>query len=77
MNRKEMEKEIWKSLLVMACNFHDFDKPKHAELRDGLVDDEWDDTYGETIQPRTTQAHQDRFDRALDRIIEILENKVA
>ena len=71
-----MEKEIWRSLLVMAWNFQDFDAPKHAELRNGLVDDEWDDTYGETIQPRTTQAHQDRFDKALDTIITILEKKV-
>lgn len=76
MNKKEIEKEIWRSLLVMACNFQDFDAPKYAELRHGLVDDEWDDTYFQTIQPRTTEAHQDRFDRALDRIIEILERKV-
>ena len=77
MNRKKMEKEIWKSLLVMASNFGDFDRPKLAELKHGLVDDEWDDTYGESIEPKTTKAHQKRFERALDRVIETLEKKVS
>ena len=76
MNQKEMEKEIWKSLLVMANNFNDFDAPKYAEIKHGLVDDEWDDAYGDSVEPRTTIAHQVRFERALDRVIQILENKV-
>ena len=76
MNKKEMKKEIWNSLLVMAYNFNDFDAPKFGELRHGLIDDEWDDTYGETVQPRTTKAHQKRFDRALEEIIQTIENKV-
>jgi|SaaInlStandDraft_1057018.scaffolds.fasta_scaffold03702_4 hypothetical protein len=76
MDKKRMEKEIWRSLLVVANNLSDFDKPKYSELKFGLVDDEWDDAYGEPIEPRTTEAHQKRFDSALDRVIQILENKV-
>jgi len=76
MNQKEMEKEIWKSLLVMANNFNDFDAPKYAEIKHGLVDDEWDTIYGEIVEPRTSEAHQQRFERALDRVIQILENKI-
>ena len=76
MNKKEMQREIWNSLLVMALNFNDFDPAKYGELRHGLFDDEWDDTYGETIEPRTTKAHQKRFDIALEEIIKILQNKV-
>jgi len=77
MNKKEMKGEIWNSLLVMALNFSDFDAPKYGELRHGLVDDEWDDTYFKTIEPRTTKAHQKRFDIALEEIIEFLEKKVS
>ena len=76
MNKKEMKKEIWNSLLVVAYNFNDFDAPKYAEIRNGLVDDEWDETYGETVQPRTTKPHQKRFDIALEEIIQTIENKV-
>ena len=71
-----MEKKIWKCLYVMACNFNDFDARAYAEIKYGLIDDEWDTTYGEIVEPRTTQAHQLRFERAIDRVIEIIEKKI-
>tara|TARA_R100000479_G_scaffold32239_1_gene13059 strand:- start:156 stop:386 length:231 start_codon:yes stop_codon:yes gene_type:complete len=76
MNRKEMEKEIWRSLLVVACNLNDFDAPKYNEIKYGFIDDEWDCAYSDPIKPRTSKAHQKRFDKALDRVIEILQNRV-
>lgn len=77
MNQKEIEKEIWHSMLVLANNFQDFDAPEYGRLRHGLVDDEWDDAYGGTVEPRTSKTHQQRFDKALNRVIEILQKKVA
>jgi len=76
MNQKEIEKEIWRSLLVIADNFSDFDKSEYARLRHGLVDDEWDDAYGEPVEPRTSEVHQERFDKALNRVIDIIQKKV-
>jgi len=76
MNQKEIEKAIWCCLLVMADNLSDFDKTEYARLRHGLVDDEWDDAYGEPVEPKTSKVHQERFDKAQNRIINILRKKV-
>ena len=75
MNQKEIEKEIWRSLLGIAGNFSDFDKPEYARLRHGLVDDEWD-SFFEPVEPRTSKVHQERFDKALNRVIDIIRKKV-
>ena len=75
MNQKEIEKEIWRSMLCLASNFSDFDAPEYGRLRHGLVNDEWD-TLFEPVEPRTSKVHQQRFDKALNRVIEILSKKV-
>ena len=76
MNQREMEKEIWRSLLTMAENFYDFDRSKYEQLKHGL---NWEKArYDEGI-PRRSQAvtpTQRRFDRALNRVVEIIGRKV-
>ena len=72
MNQREMEKEIWRSLLTMAENFYDFDRSKYEELKHGL---NWEKArYDEGIPRRWSQStpKQRRFDRALNRVVEII-----
>ena len=76
MNQKEIEKEIWRSLLIIVDNFSDFDAPEYGRLRHGFVDDEWDHAYGEPLEPKTSKAHQERFDKAQQKIVNILRKKV-
>ena len=74
MNQREMEKEIWASLLTMARNFWDYDRAELERLRHGHGDDDWD---RRTAQPLTTEKHQERFDRALNRVVEIIQRKAS
>ncbi len=76
MNKAEIKKQIWESLMVIAINLEDFDDRKFQELRNGLINEEWDDRFCEKVEPRTTKAHQKRFDLALTEIIESIERKV-
>ncbi len=73
MNQKEIEKEIWRSMVVMAYNFQDFDRQVFENLRNGHIDDDWD--YPDA-EPLSSKAHQERFDKALNRVVEILSKKV-
>lgn len=74
MNQREMEKQIWGSLLTMARNLYDFDRAEYERLRHGHEDDDWD---WPDARPRTTIKHAMRFDRALDRVVEIIERKAS
>ena len=73
MNQREMEKEIWGSLATFAYNFHDFDRHEYERLRHGHENDDWDYP---NAQPLSSEKHQERFDRALNRVIEIIQKKV-
>ena len=74
MNQREMEKQIWSSLHIMAAEFYQFDSAEFERLRNGHQDDNWD--YPDA-QPLTTEKHQERFDKALIRVTEIIQRKVA
>jgi len=63
--QREMEKEIWNALSVIVDNFQDFDPSVYYGLKYGAED--------EDEPPTTSKSHQDRFDRALDRVWEIIE----
>jgi len=58
---------------TIAYNFHDFDRAVYEELRNGHEDDDWDCP---NAQPLSSEKHQERFDRALNRVIEIIQKKV-
>jgi len=73
MNQREIEKQIWDSLLTMARNLYDFDRAEYERLRHGHEDDDWD---MRDARPLSTEKHQERFDRALRRVVEIIERKV-
>jgi hypothetical protein len=67
-----MEKEIWGNLLTISRNFYDFDRAEYERLRNGHDDWDWPDA-----QPLSTEKHQERFDRALNRVAEIIERKAS
>jgi len=73
MDQREMEKQIWKSLLTMARNLYDFDRDEFERLRHGHEHDTWDRF---DSRPLSTETHQKRFDRALGRVIAIIAGKV-
>ena len=74
MNQREMEKQIWNSLLTMARNLYDFDRAEFERLRNGHEDEmTWD---RRDAQPLSTEKHQERFDRALNRVIGMISRKV-
>ena len=75
MNQREMEKQIWGSLLTMARNLYDFDRAEYERLRHGHEDEMTWDLPG--ARPRTTIKHAMRFDRARDRVVEIIERKAS
>ena len=74
MNQREIEKEIWRSLLTMAANLYDFDRAEFERLRHGHEDDDWD---WPGARPISTEKHQERFDRALNRVTEIIQRKAS
>ena len=74
MNQREMEKQIWGSLLTMATHLHDFDRAEYERLRHGHEDDNWD---WRDAQPLSTEKHQERFDRALHRVVQIIQRKAS
>ncbi len=61
MNQRDMEKEIWKSLLVIVENFEDFDNRVYLELYH---------IGEETNRPSQMYA-------ALDRVAALISKKVA
>jgi len=72
MNQREMEKKIWDSLLTIARNLRDFDRVEYERLRHGLRYPKWEDT-----PPLSTEKHQARFDRALARVVQIIQRKAS
>ena len=75
MNQREMEKHIWGSLLTMAANLYDFDRAEFERLRHGHEDEmTWDRL---DARPISTEKHQERFDRALNRVVEIIQRKAS
>ena len=72
MNQRDIEKQIWGSLLTMARNLYEFDRAEYERLRHGFEDDEWD---WRDAQPLTSERRQERFDRALNRVIGMIRRK--
>jgi len=70
MNQKEMESEIWVLLGDIVTNLEDFDGRGYHRLRHGM-----ETLWGMEVETTTT-THQQRFDRALNRVFEIIQEKV-
>ena len=64
MNMKEVEKLIWKNVVVYLQNLDDLDTYFYGALRNGFdIDEQWE--WSESIGFPATEAHQNRFDTAL------------
>jgi len=69
MNQKELEKLIWKNVVVYLQNLDDLDGAFYEALRNGVY---FEEMFGDDLEPigdPVTEAHQNRFDIVLQTVI--------